>query len=185
MLLDIRRHTSPAGKILQLLQRQGTWSIQDFVAALGVTSTAVRQQLTALLAAGLVTAATVRQRRGRPRVVYSLSAKAQTLRSPGYADLALVLLQEVLELPEPTRAQWRLQRVGARLGRQYAAQMRSTALADRLRELRAWLEERGIASKVDEEAESSCLPLMGAPTMGWHASTVRSVKWTSQPWHWP
>jgi predicted ArsR family transcriptional regulator len=45
MHYDMQIDKSPAGQILKLLQQRGTLSIKDIEAALGVTATAVRQQL--------------------------------------------------------------------------------------------------------------------------------------------
>src|SRR5262247_808689 len=109
MLPDMRIDRSPAGQILKLLQQQGALSIKEIETALGVTTTAVRQQLTTLMVEGLVTATTVREKRGRPHAMYSLSEKGQAFFARGYEDLALVLLEEVLGLREPESAQWLLQ----------------------------------------------------------------------------
>src|SRR5262249_35575495 len=136
MLSDIQLvDRSPAGQILKLLQQQGPLSIKAIEAALGVTATAVRQQLTTLMTAEMVTAETVREKgpydptptqsrqgpsgpksgptddpistptqsrqRGRPHAVYRLAEKGQALFARGYEELALALLEEVLELSDP------------------------------------------------------------------------------------
>lgn len=166
MEYDSRLDKSPAGQILKLLQECGPLSIKEIETALGVTTTAVRQQLIALLAEGVVDAETVREKRGRPHAVYSLSEKGQALFARGYADLALVLLEEVLQLAEPTGGQQLLQRVSARLGAQYAAQIQGAALAERLQELVALLAQRGITSKIEEEDEIFILTEYGCPYYG-------------------
>src|SRR4029434_1267382 len=122
MLPDMRIDGSPAGQILKLLQQQGALSIKEIETALGVTTTAVRQQLTTLMAEELVTAVTVRATRGRPHAVYSLSEKGQAFFARGYEALALVLLEEMLKLTERDNTQRLLQRVSARLGAQFAEQ---------------------------------------------------------------
>jgi len=166
MYYDTQIDRSPAGQILKLLQQQGALSIKDIETALGVTTTAVRQQLTTLMIEGLVTAATVREKRGRPHAMYSLSAKGQAFFARGYEDLALVLLEEVLALREPESAQRLLQRISVRLGAQYAEQIHGVMLADRLRELVALLEKRGILSKVEEADGSFVFTEYGCPYYG-------------------
>ena len=80
MLSDIQLvDRSPAGQILKLLQQQGPLSIKAIEAALGVTATAVRQQLTTLMTAEIVTAETVREKRGRPHAMYRLTEKGLAL----------------------------------------------------------------------------------------------------------
>ena len=166
MLSDIRLDRSPAGQILKLLQQQGPLSIKDIEAALGVTATAVRQQLTMLLAAEMVTAETVREKRGRPHAVYRLAEKGQAVFAHGYEELALALLEEVLHLPDPGTVHQLLHCVSARLGRQYAEQLRSAAVADRLQELSVLLTAHGIMSKVDEKADAFMLTEYNCPYYG-------------------
>jgi predicted ArsR family transcriptional regulator len=166
MLSHIRVDGSPAGQILKLLQQQGPLSIKALEAALGVTATAVRQQLTTLMTAEMVTAEMVREKRGRPHAVYRLAEKGQALLARGYEALALALLEEVLHLPDPLMVHQLLQRVSARLGRQFAERIRGAAVADRLQELSALLQAHGIMSKVDEEADAFVLTEYTCPYYG-------------------
>src|SRR5215471_20598999 len=117
MLPDMRIDGSPAGQILKILQQQGPLSIKAIEAALGVTTTAVRQQLMTLMTADMVTAATVREKRGRPHAVYRLAEKGQALFARGYEELALALLEEVLQLPDPETVRQLLHRISTRLSR--------------------------------------------------------------------
>jgi DeoR family suf operon transcriptional repressor len=166
MRYDTRLDRSPAGQILKLLQQQGALSIKEIETALGVTTTAVRQQLTVLQVEGLVSTTMVREKRGRPHAVYSLSDKGQALFAQGYEDLALVLLKEVLGLEQPESVRQLLQRVSTRLGEQYAEQMNGAALAERLQALVSVLEQRGITSKIEEEDSVFVLTEYGCPYYG-------------------
>jgi predicted ArsR family transcriptional regulator len=166
MLYDPRLDKSPAGQILKLLQQQGRLSIKAIETALGVTTTAVRQQVMALQAEGLVTAATVREKRGRPHASYSLSEKGQSLFAHGYEDLALILLEEVLAQAKPESVRQLLQRVSSRLGEQYAAQIHGVALAERLQELVTLFEKRGVLVKIEEAPDAFMLTEYGCPYYG-------------------
>lgn len=166
MLSDMRIDRSPAGQILKLLQQQGPLSIKEIEAALGVTTTAVRQQLTTLMTTEMVTAETVREKRGRPHAVYRLAEKGQALFARGYEALALVLLEEVLHLPDTEMVHHMLHRVSARLGRQFAERMRGAAVADRLQELAELLTADGTMSKVDEQADAFVLTEYTCPYYG-------------------
>ncbi len=166
MPYDMQLDKSPAGQILKLFQQQGSLAIKDIEAALGVTKTAVRQQLTVLQAEDLVATTTVREKRGRPHAVYRLSDKGQALFAHGYENLALVLLEEMLELAEPEHAHRLLQRVSARLGAQYMEQIQGVALEERLQQLMALLAERGILSEVEEEDNVFVLTEYGCPYYG-------------------
>jgi DeoR family suf operon transcriptional repressor len=166
MHYDMQIDKSPAGQILKLLQQRGTLSIKDIEAALGVTATAVRQQLTSLRAEDLVVSKTVREKRGRPHAVYGLTDKGQSLFAQGYENLALVMLEEMLELAEPALAKQLLHRVSARLGQHYAQEMRGAEVADRLQEFVDRLQEHGIISQVDEEDDVFMLTEYGCPYYG-------------------
>jgi predicted ArsR family transcriptional regulator len=164
MLSDIQLvDRSPAGQILKLLQQQGPLSIKAIEAALGVTTTAVRQQLTTLVTAEMVTAETVREKRGRPHAVYRLAKKGQALFARGYEELALALLEEILELSDPGTIHQLLHRVSTRLGQQYAERIHSAAVADRIHELSALLTAHGVMSKVDEAADAFVLTEYNCP----------------------
>jgi len=166
MLSDIRIDRSPAGQILKLLQQQGPLSIKEIEAALGVTTTAVRQQLTTLMTTEMVTAETVREKRGRPHAVYRLAEKGQALFARGYEELALALLEEVLRLPDTDTVHHMLHRVSRRLGQQFAERMQGAVVAERLHELAALLTAHGVMSKVDEQADAFVLTEYSCPYYG-------------------
>lgn len=163
MHYDIPLGKTPAGQILKLLQQRGASSIKDIEMALGVTTTAVRQQLTTLQADHLVASTTVREKRGRPHAVYQLTEKGQALFAEGYERLALVLMEEMLDLAEPEFAQQLLQRVSARLGRQYADHINGEAVAERLQDFVARLQEDGISCQVSENDDVIMLTEYGCP----------------------
>jgi predicted ArsR family transcriptional regulator len=160
---DAQVDKSPAGQILKLLQQRGALRIKDIEAALGVTSTAVRQQLNALLAENLIASTMVREKRGRPHAIYRLSDKGQALFARGYANLAIVLLEEILEVAEPELAQQLLRRVSTRLGEQYTDHMLGEALRERLEALVSRLHTHGIITQVDEADDLFVLTEYGCP----------------------
>src|SRR5438132_4665402 len=91
-----RTESSPRAEVLRFIQRQGSASIKELEGALGVTTTAVREQVAHLLHEGFLQATRVRGEVGRPYYVYSLTAKAQDLFPKDYATLAVLLLEETL-----------------------------------------------------------------------------------------
>jgi DeoR family suf operon transcriptional repressor len=160
---DAQLDKSPAGQILRLLQQRGDLRIKDIEAALGVTSTAVRQQLNTLAAEDLVASDTVREKRGRPYAIYRLSEKGQALFARGYANLAIVLLEEIMEVAEPELAQQLFRRVSARLGEQYADHLLGEGLSERLEALANRLHTHGIITQVDEADDLFVLTEYGCP----------------------
>jgi predicted ArsR family transcriptional regulator len=165
-----QRDDSPADKILKLLRQRGACVIKEMVELLGVTQTAVRQQLAALIAQGLVTASSVGDGRGRPPSTYRLSEKGKGLSTRLPDRLALVLLEEVLTLDAAGGAsqapQNLLPRLSLRMSHHYAEQMRGDTVAERLQQWVDWLEQHGIVCEVAEDAEVYVLTEYGCPYYG-------------------
>lgn len=163
MYHGIQLDKSPAGLILRLLQQNGTLSINEIKAALGVTGTAVRQQLTVLQVDDLVSSSIVREKRGRPHAVYGLTEQGYALFAQGYENLALILLEEILDLTEPELVKQLLHHVSIRLSQQYTDHIQGEAVAERLEMLVDRLQAHGILSQVNEEEDRFVLTEYGCP----------------------
>jgi len=135
---------SPAGKIIDYLQRHGEATVKDLEELMGISTTAVREHLTHLQAKDLVTTRLVRNGPGRPHAVYSLTAEAHSLLPKEYDTLTNLLLREIASQEGPARLQLLLDAVGARLAEEYRGQVAGEDIAERLAALRAALEQRGI-----------------------------------------
>lgn len=144
----IRDRESPTWTIIEYLQRKGSATIKELEDLLGVTTTAVRQHLSSLLAEGYVARSRVHSGVGRPHHVYTITEKAHELFACHCDDLALTLLEEVFALEGPERTQLLLGRVGSRLAQRYADTVRSTALQQRVEELAAALYRNGVLTDV-------------------------------------
>ena len=156
-------NSTPAGQIVELLQRQGSLSVKEIEAALGVTTTAVRQQIANLIAEGLVTSRIVREGVGRPHFVYSLTDKARSLFACYCDDLALSLYEELVKEIGPSKVNALLERVGRRIAEQYAGQLKSTALQERVTDFARLLEAKGIMSDVSPMADGLILKAYNCP----------------------
>jgi predicted ArsR family transcriptional regulator len=153
---------SPAGEILRLLQRHGPLTIKQLQAELGVRSlNAVREQLTHLSAAGLITSTAQRQGAGRPAYVYALSERAQALFPNGYDVLLKVLLEELAAREGDERLQQILSDVGTRLADQYGGQ--GGEFEQRLQTLVQTSETRGTPIKVYHGGEVTTLHKFNCP----------------------
>src|SRR5437762_13146196 len=120
MVIDPKQtESSPRAEVLRFIQREGSASIKDLGAALGVTTTAVREQVAHLLLEGFLQATRVRGEIGRPYYVYSLTAKAQELFPKDYATLAVLLLEETLALHGQDGLRALLNRVSRSMAEQY------------------------------------------------------------------
>ncbi len=135
---------TPAGNVIEILQRHGPLRIKDIEEHMGVTKTAVRQQLTSLMAEGLVSTRLVREGVGRPHYVYLLTGKARELFACYCDEVVLSLYEELIAEVGPAQVTQMLNRVSDRVAQRYGGQVPGSALADRVRDLTQSLGARGI-----------------------------------------
>lgn len=145
--------SSSASLILQHLQRHGQATIKELEEVLGVSTTAVREHLAHLQVENLVATSTVRRGPGRPRLVYTLTDKAQSLFPKQYDLLINLLLKEIAAVGGTEQVDLLLERVGKRLASEYSNRISSSEIQDRLVELRALLEARGIPAEVHQSGD--------------------------------
>ncbi|MGD9648817.1 MAG: helix-turn-helix transcriptional regulator, partial [Pirellulales bacterium] len=135
------KETSDA-RLVELLRLSGPQSVTQIASATEVTATAVRQRLVRLMRKGLVERVSVRDRRGRPRHEYSLTAQARRQVGDNFADLALVLWGEIRSVKDPETRRGLLERIADSLAAQYSERIQGETVADRLRDVQAVLSER-------------------------------------------
>ena len=97
---DDRFWTSTRGQLLELL-RQGSETVNDLAAALGLTDNAVRAHLTALERDGLVRPTGTRRGPRKPTVTYALSPEAEQLFPKEYGSVLRHLLDGLKERLSP------------------------------------------------------------------------------------
>jgi len=78
--------------ILLTIKKRGEARADELASALGITPSAVRQHLTALLGEGLVSVREQRGGAGRPKHIYSVTAEAEGLFPKTYGELTCELL---------------------------------------------------------------------------------------------
>ena len=86
--------------LLNHLADSGPLAISDIMSYFEITRTAVHERLLRLMAEELVDRKLLRGGRGRPSYRYSLSPKARKLAGNNFADLAVVLWQEVFGIED-------------------------------------------------------------------------------------
>lgn len=140
---------SPAGALLVLIQRKGPLTIKELETGLGVTATAVRQQIANLLAEGFIEQKVQHSPRGRPKHVYSLTPRGHGLFPQHYDELTYTLLREILISEGPQKVQTLLERMSQRLAEQYAGQMEGQEAVQRAQELSELLNAKGILAEIE------------------------------------
>ena len=144
---------SPAGQVLSTLQRQGSVTIKELEASLGVTATAVRQQITSLFADGYIQQEIERAGRGRPKHVYSLTPKGRSLFPHHYDEFTNSLLREILISEGPDKVQELLGRMGQRMAAQYEGQLAGLSSSERATKLTELLNAKGIMAELTFEPD--------------------------------
>jgi predicted ArsR family transcriptional regulator len=152
--------------MLDALRRAGSLTVADLIGATGVTATAVRQRLTRLMADGLVERITERRDRGRPNHRYLLTEKGRRHAGTNYADLALVLWEEVRSIAEPEVRRGLLKRLAERLAAHYKNSISGDTIDERLESVGHLLGERGVPVEVNREGELPVLTALACPYPG-------------------
>lgn len=135
--------------LLDLIRRRGPLTVTAMAQAMGVTATAIRVRLNRLVGTGLVERQAEHGGRGRPRHTYQASAEAHRKLGQNYADLAVVLWEEMMQTVEDRKLRRLLfTRITERLAEIYRAQLTGREWEGRLEELGSILHDRGIEAEV-------------------------------------
>ena len=135
--------------LLDLIRRYGPLTVTELANRLEVTATAVRNRLTRLVGSGLVERRAEHGGRGRPRHVYQASVEAHKRLGQNYADLAVVLWDEMMRTVEDRKLRRVLfSRITDRLAELYRAQVTGDEWQGRLVQLGTILHDRGIETEV-------------------------------------
>ena len=122
-----------------------------------VTETAVRQRLSRLLAAELISREEVKLSRGRPNHMYSLTKKGRASSGHNFSDLATVVWDEVRAIEDVTIRSSVIQGIAKRLAQKYKDEIGSLSLdpndassiQDRAKSIATFFESRGIPVSVE------------------------------------
>jgi predicted ArsR family transcriptional regulator len=135
--------------LLDLIRRRGPLTVPEMASELGVTATAVRNRLTRLVGSGMVERRVEHGGRGRPRHRYEASAEAHKRLGQNYADLAVVLWEEMMRTVEDRKLRRLLfARITERLAELYKSKVTGEAWQGRLVQLGTILHDRGIEAEV-------------------------------------
>lgn len=145
-------------EFLERVHRLGGGTVQEICAELNVTATAIRQRLGRLQNLELVTRVKEQHGRGRPRHVYSVTEAGQRELGDNYADLAMILWQEIRRIDVPEIRSYMLDRIRGALVQRYGQSVQSASLPGRVQELSRSLADRGFDVEVDLSA--SGLPIL-------------------------
>jgi predicted ArsR family transcriptional regulator len=139
------------------LHRLRTANVHELCGALGVTATAVRQRLVRLQGLRLIERTVVRTGRGRPHHTYVLTDAGHRELGDNFAELALLLWDELRQIEEPAVRERVLDRMQERLVQRYGAPVQGRTVPQRMEQLRGSLVERGFHVETDRQGDLSVL----------------------------
>ena len=146
--------------LLDLIRRQGPLTVAEMAGHLGVTPTAVRNRLTRLTGSGMVERRVEHGGRGRPNHVYLASVEAHKRLGQNYADLAVVLWDEMKRTVEDRKIRRMLfGRITDRLAELYRSQLTGDEWEGRLVQLGTILHDRGIETEVTR-GDGTMMPVL-------------------------
>ena len=163
--------------LLDMIRRYGPLTVAQIGDRLGVTATAVRNRLTRLVESGMVERRTEPGGRGRPKHTYQASVAAHKRLGQNYADLAVILWDEMMRTVEDRKLRrFLFGRITERLAEVYRSQVTGVEWERRLVQLGTLLHERGIETEVTQGG-AGVLPVLKQHSCPYYelAETDRAV----------
>lgn len=150
-------------QFLQQLHQAGSGTVQDLCLATGVTATAIRHRITRLQASGLVERQAVRTGRGRPHYTYHVTDAGRQQLGDNYAELALLLWDELRGIEEPAVRERVTNRIRESLVKRYGMGVVGDSLENRFGQLCNSLAGHGFRVEVDAVGQMPVLRETNCP----------------------
>ena len=154
---------SSDNSVVDLLRRSDGLRIAELAVAMSVTATAVRQRLNRLMAQGLVQRQQCHGDRGRPWHVYMLTEAGRRQTGNNFADLAVVLWEEIRSIQDPDVRRGLLGRLSHRLAKLYRNQVTGSTIQQRMKSLAQMFSNREVPLEVSEEGQLPILTAVACP----------------------
>jgi len=148
-----RHLTATRREILHALKKRGELTATELAECLGMTSVAVRHQLTHLQAADLVEQHVTRRPVGRPVAVYVLAPLADELFPKQYEDFATSILNRIAELDGEEKIHGIFHARAQALEAEYAQKLAGLNLEEKINRLTELLNQ--------DDAMAECYPVDG------------------------
>lgn len=146
--------TNTRERILELLKKEGSLSVNDLTERLNITHMAVRKHLAILENEELIKPTEIKQSMGRPLQVYSLTDKGDHVFPKNYEGITLEFLRDIEELHGEESIQLLFEKRENRLTQQYKNRMNKKTASERIEEIVKIQNEKGYmatASKLDDQ----------------------------------
>lgn len=150
--------------ILDLLRKANAMGVVELATATGVTSTAVRQRLSRLMAQGFVQRSLEHEAsRGRPSHRYWLTDKGKRKTGANFADLTIALWKEIRAIEDHDVRQGLLQRLAKTMAVMYAEKVHGVTVEEKMRSISELFAERDVPFSVDHSGKLPVLNALACP----------------------
>jgi len=149
--------------VLDLLRRRHGLTVAQLAESTGVTATAVRQRLNRLMGQQLIERSASREGRGRPSHNYKLTEKGHRQAGANFADLAIVLWEEIRAIKDIEVRRGLFSRIGGRLASRYEDQISGDTVEERMQSLAQMFEQHRIPCDVEVIDEVPVLSVLACP----------------------
>ena len=143
-------------EILKILKKERC-TVDDLSSRIGISPTAVRQHLTILEGESLVGRETLKEGIGRPKVIYTITPKAEKLFPKFYSFLAECLIEEILDECGEDKVEIFLKNIGVRFSQPYLGRVAGKSLEERICEVTDILNEWGAYASVENDGGFSLI----------------------------
>jgi DeoR family transcriptional regulator, suf operon transcriptional repressor len=159
-------HDSPRDRIIRTLLHRGALTVTELTLELGVTATAIREQVNRLAAEGWLNRARRSQGPGRPAALFAVSEKTKRLFAGHGPDLSRLLVSEIAELDGEGKVQIILERVTRRMAEAARPAVGQGVLAERVRGLGTFLSHEGVLAESGAQPQGQRLAVFTCPYAG-------------------
>jgi len=147
--------TSTKDRILDLLKKEVSLSVNDFTEQLQITHMAVRKHLATLEKDGLVLSVERKQPMGRPLQLYSLTQKGERVFPKNYEGITLEFLKDIEEIHGEDSIHLLFKKREDRLTTEYSTRLKTNSLPERLNEIVQIQNEKGYMASIRQIDEHS------------------------------
>lgn len=136
-------------EILKILKRERC-TVDDLSSRMRISPTAVRQHLTILEGDSLVKRETLKEGIGRPKVLYTITEKAEELFPKYYSLLVEWLVKEIMEENGEEKVDLIFEQIGTKFSQPYRERVEGKSVRERVNIVTSILNEWGAYASVED-----------------------------------
>ena len=146
----VQTNMSTKDKILDLLKKDVSLSVNELTECLQITHMAVRKHLNNLEKDGSIESHEMKQPMGRPLQLYSLSKKGERLFPKNYEGITIEFLRDLKEISGEESITLLFKKREQRLTKEYSAKMEHKLNSDKIKELVRIQNEKGYMANLSQ-----------------------------------